>query len=128
MWARRVSLVERRERPIKADRNVILNSFLLEEAACWAARLLSGTASNADYAAWRAWCALSPAHAAAGREVLSVWGLAGPAARTTAYRMTLKPGRHVGAGAAEWRDEDWRLLTPHAGQASHFSFAELSFA
>ena len=102
---------------------MIVNTLLLEEAAGWAARLMSGTASNADYAAWRAWCASSPAHAAAAREVLFIWELAGPATRTIAHRTTLKPGRHVGAGSAEWRDEDWRWLAPQAGQASHFSFA-----
>ena len=100
-----------------------LNPALLDEAACWAARLMSGEASSTDYAAYSAWCALSPAHAAAGHEALGLWKLAGFALRPVSMRMSAKRRYSVSAGGGKWRDEDWSFLAAQPGQPSHFNFA-----
>ena len=104
----------------------MLNLALLDEAACWAARLMSGEASSADYAAYSAWCSLSPAHAAAGHDALGVWKLAGLALRPASIRMSEKRRYRVSAGGKEWRDEDWSFLAAQAGPPSHFNFAHWS--
>jgi ferric-dicitrate binding protein FerR (iron transport regulator) len=101
----------------------MLNPALLDEAAWWAARLMSGEASSADYAAYSAWCSLSPEHAAAGHDALGVWKLAGFALRPASIRTSEKRRRGVVAGGEKWRDEDLRFLAARAGDPSHFNFA-----
>jgi ferric-dicitrate binding protein FerR (iron transport regulator) len=99
-----------------------MNLFLLDEAAVWAARLMSGEASCADYAAYSAWCASSPAHAAAGREALDLWKLAGVALRPASIRVGEARRRPVSTGGENWRDEDWSFLAAQRGPHSHFNF------
>lgn len=99
-----------------------MNLVLLDEAAFWAARLMSGEASRDDYAAYSAWCALSPAHAAAGREALDLWKLAGVALRPVSIRAGERRRRAVTAGSESWREEDWSFLTAQRGEHSHFNF------
>jgi transmembrane sensor len=101
---------------------MMLNPVLLDEAAFWAARLMSGEASRANYAAYSAWCALSPAHAAAGREVMDLWKLAGVALCPASIRVSEARRRPVSARGEAWREDDWGFLAAQRGHASHFDF------
>jgi transmembrane sensor len=78
------------------------------EAAAWWARLRADDFTQADADALRAWCARSPAHARAWRELRQVWQALDPALtraaaapqRANVLAFPLRPGRRAFLGGA----------------------------
>ncbi len=78
------------------------------EAAAWWARLRGDDFTQADADALRAWCARSPAHARAWRELRQVWQALDPALaraaaapqRANVLAFPLRPGRRAFLGGA----------------------------
>lgn len=77
------------------------------EAAAWWARLRGDDFTQADADALRAWCARSPAHARAWRELRQVWQALDPALSAAAapqqaavLAFPLRPGRRAFLGGA----------------------------
>jgi transmembrane sensor len=78
------------------------------EAAAWWARLRADDFTQADADALRAWCARSPAHARAWRELRQVWQALDPALaraaaapqRPNVLAFPLRPGRRAFLGGA----------------------------
>lgn len=77
------------------------------EAAAWWARLRADDFTQADADALRAWCALSPGHARAWRELRQVWQALDPALtlaaapqRENVLAFPLRPGRRAFLGGA----------------------------
>jgi len=78
------------------------------EAAAWWARLRADDFTQADADALRAWCARSPAHARAWRELRQVWQALDPALtraaaapqRENVLAFPLRPGRRAFLGGA----------------------------
>jgi len=78
------------------------------EAAAWWARLRADDFTQADADALRAWCARSPAHARAWRELRQVWQALDPALaraaaapqRANVLAFPLRPGRRAFLGSA----------------------------
>ncbi|MGK5060530.1 FecR family protein [Janthinobacterium sp. LB2P49] len=77
-----------------------------QQAAAWWARLRSDDFTQADADALRAWCARSPAHARAWRELKQVWQALDPALqeaapqRAAVLAFPLRPGRRAFLGGA----------------------------
>ncbi|UQV44236.1 DUF4880 domain-containing protein [Janthinobacterium lividum] len=77
-----------------------------QQAAAWWARLRSDDFTQADAAALRAWCARSPAHARAWRELKQVWQALDPALQEAAPQRAAvlafppRPGRRAFLGGA----------------------------
>jgi transmembrane sensor len=76
---------------------------LQEQADAWWLRLRSGKATTEDASAFRAWCAQSPAHRDAWREVVRVWEALEPAAAQAVARkpsLAVLPRGRLSASAA----------------------------
>ncbi|PLY45347.1 iron dicitrate transport regulator FecR [Janthinobacterium sp. ROICE36] len=79
-----------------------------QQAAAWWARLRADDFTQADADALRAWCARSPAHARAWRELQHLWQALAPALsraaaapqRTNVLALPARPGRRAFLGGA----------------------------
>ncbi|SAI30952.1 transmembrane sensor [Bordetella ansorpii] len=97
------------------------------QADAWWARLRSGKATQEDAQALRQWCAQSPDHARAWREVREVWEALEPAVariaqrspaarprRAGAFAFGFQPGRRAWLGGAVAAGAAWMLVRPPA--------------